>query len=86
MMGDKITSKKIALEANVSTVPGHMGIIADDKEALEIAKNWFPVMVKASAGGGGKGMRIVWKPEEISEAFLSARNEAKIAFLMINFY
>lgn len=81
MMGDKITSKKIALEANVSTVPGHMGIIADDKEALEIAKKiGFPVMVKASAGGGGKGMRIVWKPEEISEAFLSARNEAKNSF------
>lgn len=81
MMGDKITSKKIALEANVSTVPGHMGIIADDKEALKIAGEiGFPVMVKASAGGGGKGMRIVWKGEEMSEAFLSARNEARNSF------
>jgi propionyl-CoA carboxylase alpha chain len=81
MMGDKITSKKIALEANVSTVPGHMGIIADDKEAAKIAKEiGFPVMVKASAGGGGKGMRIVWKEEEMSEAFLSAKNEARNSF------
>lgn len=81
MMGDKIQSKKIALEANVSTVPGHMGIIKDDIEAKEIAKTiGFPVMVKASAGGGGKGMRIVWKDEEMSEAFLSAKNEARNSF------
>lgn len=81
MMGDKIQSKKIALEANVSTVPGHMGIIKDDVEAKEIAKKiGFPVMVKASAGGGGKGMRIVWKEEEMSEAFLSAKNEAMNSF------
>ncbi len=81
MMGDKIQSKKIALEANVSTVPGHMGIIKDDVEAKEIAKKiGFPVMVKASAGGGGKGMRIVWKDEEMSEAFLSAKNEAMNSF------
>jgi len=81
MMGDKIQSKKIALEANVSTVPGHMGIIKDDVEAKEIAKTiGFPVMVKASAGGGGKGMRIVWKEEEMSEAFLSAKNEARNSF------
>lgn len=81
MMGDKIQSKKIALEANVSTVPGHMGIIKDDVEAKEIAKTiGFPVMVKASAGGGGKGMRIVWKDEEMSEAFLSAKNEARNSF------
>lgn len=81
MMGDKIESKKLAIEAGVSTVPGHMGIIKDDVEALEIAKKiGFPVMVKASAGGGGKGMRIVWKEEEMSEAFLSASNEARNSF------
>lgn len=81
MMGDKIESKKIALEANVSTVPGHMGIIKDSAEAEEIAKKiGFPVMVKASAGGGGKGMRIVWKAEEMAEAFLSASNEARNSF------
>ena len=80
-MGDKIESKKLALEANVSAVPGHMGIIKDPTEALEIAeKIGYPVMVKASAGGGGKGMRIVWKKEEIAEAFLSASNEARNSF------
>jgi len=81
MMGDKIESKKIAIEANVSTVPGHMGVVKDDVEATQIAeKIGFPVMVKASAGGGGKGMRIVWKKEEMSEAFLSASNEARNSF------
>ncbi len=81
MMGDKIESKKIAIEANVSTVPGHMGVVKDDVEATHIAeKIGFPVMVKASAGGGGKGMRIVWKKEEMSEAFLSASNEARNSF------
>lgn len=80
-MGDKIESKKIALDANVSTVPGHMGIIKDAKEAAQIAeKIGFPVMVKASAGGGGKGMRIVHKKEEMAEAFLSASNEARNSF------
>ena len=81
MMGDKIESKKLAIDAGVSTVPGHMGVIKDDKEALTIAKEiGFPVMVKASAGGGGKGMRVVWKEEEMSEAFLSASNEARNSF------
>ena len=81
MMGDKIQSKKLALEANVSTVPGHMGVIKDVKEALEIAQQiGFPVMVKASAGGGGKGMRIVNQKEEMAEAFLSASNEARNSF------
>ncbi len=81
MMGDKIESKKIAIEANVSTVPGHMGVVKDDVEATQIAeKIGFPVMVKASAGGGGKGMRIVWKKEEMAEAFLSASNEARNSF------
>jgi propionyl-CoA carboxylase alpha chain len=81
MMGDKIQSKKLALEANVSSVPGHLGVIKDAKEALEIAQQiGFPVMVKASAGGGGKGMRIVNQKEEIAEAFLSASNEARNSF------
>ncbi len=80
-MGDKIESKKIALEANVSTVPGDMGIIKDAAEAAQIAeKIGFPVMVKASAGGGGKGMRIVYKKDEMAEAFMSASNEARNSF------
>ncbi len=80
-MGDKIESKKIALEANVSAVPGHMGIIKDAQEATKIAeKIGFPVMVKASAGGGGKGMRIVHNSEDVAEAFLSASNEARNSF------
>ncbi len=81
MMGDKITSKKIAIKSGVNTVPGHIGIIKDDKEASKIAKKiGFPVMVKASAGGGGKGMRIVYKASEMKEAFLSATNEARNSF------
>lgn len=81
MMGDKIQSKKLAIEAGVSTVPGHMGVIKDDKEASEVAgKIGYPVMVKASAGGGGKGMRVVWKEEEMAEAFMSASNEARNSF------
>ena len=80
-MGDKIQSKKIALKADVSTVPGDMGIIKNAKEAVKIAeKIGFPVMVKASAGGGGKGMRIVYKSKEMAEAFLSASNEARNSF------
>lgn len=81
MMGDKIASKKLAIEANVSSVPGHLGVIKDIAEAMTIAEQiGFPVMVKASAGGGGKGMRIVWEKSEISEAFISATNEAKNSF------
>lgn len=81
-MGDKIESKKIAMNAGVSTVPGHMGIVKDGEEATKIAKEiGFPVMVKASAGGGGKGMRIVWKAEDMAEAFIITTNEAKNSFL-----
>ncbi|MCE3255194.1 MAG: acetyl/propionyl/methylcrotonyl-CoA carboxylase subunit alpha [Rickettsiaceae bacterium] len=81
MMGDKIQSKKLALEAGVSTVPGHMGVIKNAEEAVKIAnKVGFPVMVKASAGGGGKGMRIVYEEKGVEEAFLSATNEAKNSF------
>ncbi|WOI55351.1 acetyl/propionyl/methylcrotonyl-CoA carboxylase subunit alpha [Palleronia sp. LCG004] len=80
-MGDKITSKKLADEAGVSTVPGHMGLIEDADEAVAIATEiGFPVMLKASAGGGGKGMRIAWDEAEAREGFQSARNEATSSF------
>lgn len=80
-MGDKITSKKLAAEAGVSTVPGHMGLIEDAEEAVNIAnKVGYPVMIKASAGGGGKGMRIAWNDEEAREGFQLSRNEAKSSF------
>ena len=80
-MGDKITSKKIAMEAGVSTVPGYMGIIADADEAVKISGQvGYPVMIKASAGGGGKGMRIAWNDQEAREGFESSRNEAANSF------
>ncbi len=80
-MGDKITSKKLAAEAGVSTVPGHMDLIADADEAVRIAAEiGYPVMIKASAGGGGKGMRIAWNDTEAREGFQSSKNEAKASF------
>jgi propionyl-CoA carboxylase alpha chain len=80
-MGDKITSKKLAAEAGVSTVPGHMGLIEDADEAVRIASSiGYPVMIKASAGGGGKGMRIAWNDAEAREGFQSSKNEAKSSF------
>lgn len=80
-MGDKITSKKIAQEADVSTVPGYMGIIADADEAVKISNQvGYPVMIKASAGGGGKGMRIAWNDQEAREGFGSSQNEAANSF------
>lgn len=80
-MGDKITSKKIAAAAGVSTVPGHMGLIEDAEEAVRIANQiGYPVMIKASAGGGGKGMRIAWNDTEARERFQSSKNEAKSSF------
>ena len=80
-MGDKITSKKIAQDAGVNTVPGYMGIIDDDKEAVRISKQiGYPVMIKASAGGGGKGMRIAWNDTEVKEGFESSKNEAANSF------
>ncbi|MFN3077202.1 MAG: acetyl-CoA carboxylase biotin carboxylase subunit [Alphaproteobacteria bacterium] len=80
-MGDKIESKKLAREAGVSTVPGHLGVIKDTEEAVAIARSiGYPVMVKASAGGGGKGMRIAFNDEQCREGFVSATNEAKLAF------
>ncbi|MEZ5796246.1 MAG: acetyl/propionyl/methylcrotonyl-CoA carboxylase subunit alpha [Paracoccaceae bacterium] len=80
-MGDKITSKKIAQEAGVSTVPGYMGLIADADEAVRISDQiGYPVMIKASAGGGGKGMRIAWNADEAREGFQSSKNEAAASF------
>ena len=80
-MGDKITSKKIAQEAGVNTVPGYMGLIADAEEAVKISNEiGYPVMIKASAGGGGKGMRIAWNDTEAREGFQSSKNEAANSF------
>jgi propionyl-CoA carboxylase alpha chain len=80
-MGDKIESKKAAAKAKVSTVPGHLGVIADEKHALKIADEiGYPVMIKASAGGGGKGMRIAHSKAEVAEGFARARSEAKSSF------
>ena len=80
-MGDKITSKKLAQEANVSTVPGYMGLIDDADHAVTIANQvGYPVMIKASAGGGGKGMRIAWTDTEAREGFASSKNEAANSF------
>ena len=80
-MGDKIESKKAAAKANVSTVPGHLGVIEDEKHAVKIADQiGYPVMIKASAGGGGKGMRIAHSTSEVAEGFSLARAEAKSSF------
>ncbi len=80
-MGDKITSKKIAAKAGVATVPGHMGLIEDAEEAVKIARSiGYPVMIKASAGGGGKGMRVAHDDEEAREGFARSRSEAASSF------
>lgn len=80
-MGDKIESKKLALEAKVSTVPGYVGEVRDAAHAVEIARDiGYPVMIKASAGGGGKGMRLAFNDLEASEGFTSATNEAISSF------
>ncbi len=80
-MGDKIESKKAAAKAKVSTVPGHLGEISDAKHAVKIAGEiGYPVMIKASAGGGGKGMRVAHSVAECEEGFELARSEAKSSF------
>jgi propionyl-CoA carboxylase alpha chain len=77
-MGDKIESKKFAAKAKVSTVPGFLGVIEDETHAVKIADEiGYPVMIKASAGGGGKGMRIAESPGEVAEGFTRARSEAR---------
>ncbi|HEX8568907.1 MAG TPA: acetyl/propionyl/methylcrotonyl-CoA carboxylase subunit alpha [Caulobacteraceae bacterium] len=80
-MGDKITSKKFAAEAGVSTVPGYMGLIEGPDHAVQIAEQiGYPVMLKASAGGGGKGIRVAWNAAETREGFGSVKAEAQGAF------
>lgn len=80
-MGDKITSKKLSADAGVNIVPGYMGIIDDAKQCVSISSDiGYPVMIKASAGGGGKGMRIAWNDAEAEEGFERSRSEAKSSF------
>ncbi|HET7714956.1 MAG TPA: acetyl/propionyl/methylcrotonyl-CoA carboxylase subunit alpha [Bauldia sp.] len=80
-MGDKIASKKLAAEARVSTIPGHPEAVLSEGEAVAVALAvGFPVMIKASAGGGGKGMRIAWNAEEAAEGWSRARSEAQSSF------
>src|SRR5207237_9539668 len=77
----KIESKKLAQKAGVNTVPGHLGVIKDAEEAVKVARAaGYPVMIKASAGGGGKGMRLARNDAETREGFRSARGEAKSSF------
>ncbi|MCZ4282980.1 acetyl/propionyl/methylcrotonyl-CoA carboxylase subunit alpha [Kiloniella laminariae] len=80
-MGDKIESKHLAKQSNVSTVPGHMDLIKDAEEAVRISSDiGYPVMIKASAGGGGKGMRVAYNDAEAREGYRSAQNEARSSF------
>jgi propionyl-CoA carboxylase alpha chain len=80
-MGDKITSKRLADEAGVNTIPGHMALIEDPEEAVAIAEEiGYPVMIKATAGGGGKGMRIARDAQAMRDGFRAARSEAKSSF------
>ncbi len=81
VMGDKIASKKFAEKAGVNTVPGDLTVIKDAAHALEVSKKiGFPVMIKASAGGGGKGMRIAHGASDVAEGFAAAVSEAKASF------
>jgi acetyl-CoA carboxylase biotin carboxylase subunit len=81
MMGDKATAIRLAKEAGIPTTPGSDGILSDYKEALSIAeKIGYPILLKATAGGGGRGMRIVWDSGQIEAAFMEASQEAKLAF------
>jgi propionyl-CoA carboxylase alpha chain len=80
-MGDKIESKKAAAKANVSTVPGNLGVIESTEDAVRVATEiGFPVMIKASAGGGGKGMRIAYSADDVAEGFRASKSEAKSSF------
>ena len=80
-MGDKIASKKLALEAKVNTIPGYNDAIAGPEQAVEIAKGiGYPVMIKASAGGGGKGLRVAFNDKEALEGFTACQNEARNSF------
>ena len=80
-MGDKISSKKLADEAGVSTVPGHMGLIQSTDDAVKVSGDiGYPVMIKASAGGGGKGIRVAYNDKEVQEGFPAVKAEAKASF------
>jgi propionyl-CoA carboxylase alpha chain len=80
-MGDKIASKKLATQARVNTIPGWNDAIATPEHAVEIARGiGYPVMIKASAGGGGKGLRVAWNDQEAFDGFGSCRNEARNSF------
>ncbi|MBT8564213.1 acetyl-CoA carboxylase biotin carboxylase subunit [Polynucleobacter paneuropaeus] len=80
-MGDKIASKKLALEAKVNTIPGHNEAIATTEEAVKIAQGiGYPVMIKASAGGGGKGLRVAFNDKEAAEGFAACKTEAMSSF------
>ncbi len=80
-MGDKIESKRMAAAAKVATVPGHLGVVEDDRAAARIADEiGYPVMIKATAGGGGKGMRIAHSAAELADGLARARSEAKSSF------
>ena len=80
-MGDKIASKELAAKAKVNTIPGYNNAIESPEKAVEIAKGiGYPVMIKASAGGGGKGLRVAWNDKEAFEGFSSCRNEARNSF------
>ena len=80
-MGDKIASKKLAGEAKVNTIPGYNAPIASPEQAVEIAKGiGYPVMIKASAGGGGKGLRVAFNDQEAQEGFTACQNEARNSF------
>ncbi len=80
-MGDKIASKKLANEAKVNTIPGYNDVIQTAESAVKIAKDiGYPVMIKASAGGGGKGLRVAFNDKEAFEGFSACRNEAKNSF------
>jgi len=80
-MGDKIASKKLALEAKVNTIPGHNAAIDDPQDAVRIAQGiGYPVMIKASAGGGGKGLRVAYNDQETAEGFVACKNEALNSF------
>jgi propionyl-CoA carboxylase alpha chain len=80
-MGDKIASKKLALEAKVNTIPGWNDAIGTPEQAVQIARDiGYPVMIKASAGGGGKGLRVAFDDQETHAGFTSCRNEAKASF------
>jgi acetyl-CoA carboxylase, biotin carboxylase subunit len=80
-MGDKITAKETMIKAGVPVIPGSEGLVRDLKQGLKLAKDiGYPIILKATAGGGGKGMRIVWKDEDFESAWSMARNEARNAF------